>query len=256
MQAEIIFLGSGTSMGVPTLGCSCRVCTSKDPRDCRTRPSIAVQFDEHIVLIDSGPDFRAQSLRENLQRIDAVFYTHAHADHIFGLDDLRPLSFKGKDKIPLYADEATTSVLEKVFGYTFSEENQYPHKARVALHPLEARTQLFGAEFVTVPVVHGEQQTVGFRFGNAAYLTDVSSIPEPSFALLEGLDILVLDALRRTPHPSHSHLENSLKLVERIHPKRAYFTHMSHDISHAEIENELPPHVRLAYDGLRLPFEL
>lgn len=243
-------------MGVPTLGCSCRVCTSKDPRDRRTRPSIAVQFDEHIVLIDSGPDFRAQALRENLQRVDAVLYTHSHADHIFGLDDLRPLSFKGKDKIPLYADEATTAVLKKDFDYTFSEANHYPHKARVALHPLEARTQLFGAEFVTVPVLHGEQQTVGFRFGNVAYLTDVSGIPEPSFALLEGLDILILDALRRTPHPSHSHLDNSLKLVERIHPHRAYFTHMSHDISHAEIENELPPHVRLAYDGLRLSFEL
>jgi phosphoribosyl 1,2-cyclic phosphate phosphodiesterase len=260
MQAEIVFLGSGTSMGVPTLGCGCRVCSSSDPRDRRTRPSIAVTFreneSERCVLIDSGPDFRQQALREKITRVDAVLYTHAHADHILGLDDLRPLSFKGAEKIPLYADRTTTDVLRTIFDYTFSESSTYPNKARVALHPLESHTYLFGADFVTVPLLHGKLDTTGFRFGNAAYLTDMSDIPEASFALLEDLDVLVLDALRRTPHPSHSNLETSLKFVEKIHPRRAYFTHMSHDLGHAETENELPPHVRLAYDGLRIPFEL
>ncbi len=261
MHAELIFLGSGTSMGVPTLGCGCPVCLSTDPRDLRTRPSVAIQFPdsektERCVLIDSGPDFRQQALREHLSHIDAVLYTHAHADHILGLDDLRPLSFKGAEKIPLYADPATSKVLRNIFEYTFSESNTYPHKARVALHPLAPHTDLFGADFVTVPLLHGTLETVGFRFGNAAYLTDMSDIPASSFSLLEHLDVLVIDALRRTPHPSHSNLETSLKFVEKIHPRQAYFTHMSHDLGHAGTENELPPHVRLAYDGLRIPIEL
>jgi len=260
MQAEIIFMGSGTSMGVPTLGCECSVCTSLDPRDCRTRPSIVVQFrdseTERFILIDSGPDFRQQALREKVRRVDAVLYTHSHADHILGLDDLRPLSFQRPGKIPLYADRATTEALQHVFEYTFSESNHYPHKARVELHPLGAQTHLFGADFLSVPLLHGTLQTVGFRFGNAAYLTDMSDIPESSFALLEDLDVLILDALRRTPHPSHSNLESSVKFVEKIRPQRAWFTHMSHDLGHVETENELPPYIRLAYDGLRIPFEL
>lgn len=247
-------------MGVPTLGCECEVCASSDPRDARTRPSVAILFrdreSERCVLIDSGPDFRQQALREHLRRVDAVLYTHAHADHILGLDDLRPFSFKSTKKIPLYADHATAEVLGKVFEYTFSESNKYPHKARVALHPLEEHTPLFGADFVSVPLLHGGLKTVGFRFGKAAYLTDMSDIPPSSFALLEDLDVLILDALRRSPHPSHSNLETSLKFIEKIHPRRAWFTHMSHDLGHAQTESELPPHVRLAYDGLHIPFEL
>lgn len=260
MRADIVVLGSGTSMGVPTLGCGCAVCTSNDPRDCRTRPSIAILFPdgdiERCVLIDTGPDFRQQALREHLRRIDAVLYTHSHADHILGLDDLRPLSFRGPEKIPLYADGPTSEVLRQVFEYTFSENNDYPHKARVALRPLEPRMQLFGAEFITVPLLHGRLHTVGFRFGDAAYLTDMSDIPESSFALLEDLDTLILDALRHTPHPSHSTVATSLKFVERIRPQRAYFTHMSHDLGHVETEKHLPTNVRLAFDGLRIPFEL
>ncbi len=255
MNAHILMLGSGTSMGVPTLGCKCRVCTSPDPRDKRTRPSIAVQYEGHIVLIDSGPDFRQQALREGINHIDAVLYTHAHADHILGLDDLRPLSFQRKEKIPLYADQATASVLERMFEYTFSDSNKYPFKARVALHPLEEVTPLFGINFLRVPLLHGELQTAGFRFGSAAYLTDMSDIPESSYPLLKNLDVLILDALRLTPHPSHANVEQALKFVERIQPKRAYFTHMSHEILHAELELTMPATVRLSYDGLRIPFE-
>ena len=260
MQAEIVFLGSGTSMGVPMLGCNCPVCSSSDPKDNRLRPSIAILFREaereRCVMIDSGPDFRQQALREGLSYIDAVLYTHAHADHILGLDDLRPLSFKSAGKIPLYADETTTGMLQHIFEYTFSENSQYPYKARVELRPLEARTHIFGVDFISVPLWHGTLQTVGFRFGAAAYLTDMSDIPEASFALLQNLDVLILDALRRTPHPSHSNLETSLKFVEKIRPKYAYFTHISHDLGHVETEKELPPGVHMAYDGLRIPFEL
>lgn len=260
MQAEIVFLGSGTSMGVPVLGCHCRVCASSDPRDKRLRPSIAILFPEaqqdRCVMIDSGPDFRQQALREGLSHIDAVLYTHAHADHILGLDDLRPLSFKTVGKIPLYADKTTADMLKQIFEYTFSENSQYAYKAQVELHPLEACTHQFGVDFISVPLWHGTLQTVGFRFGTAAYLTDMSKIPEESFALLQNLDVLILDALRRTPHPSHSNLESSLKFVEKIQPKRAYFTHISHDLGHAEVERELPPGVHMAYDGLRIPFEL
>jgi phosphoribosyl 1,2-cyclic phosphate phosphodiesterase len=260
MHAEIVFLGSGTSMGVPTLGCGCAVCTSSDPRDSRMRPSIVVKFrdgdNERSVLIDTGPDFRQQALRENLRSIDAVLYTHSHADHIMGLDDLRPLSFKNPDKIPLYADETTTKVLRQVFEYTFSESNHYPYKARVELRPLEEHTRIFGADFVTVPLLHGTLETVGFRFGNSAYLTDMSDIPETSFSLLQDLEVLIVDALRRTPHPSHSNVETSLKFIEKIRPRQAYFTHIAHDLGHVETEKELPANVHMAYDGLRLPFEL
>ena len=224
------------------------------------RPSIVVLFregdNERTLLIDTGPDFRQQALRENLRNVDAVLYTHSHADHIMGLDDLRPLSFKSPEKIPLYADSATTRVLRQVFEYTFSESNKYPYKARVELRRLENQTRIFGAEFVTVPLLHGALETVGFRFGNAAYLTDMSDIPEASFSLLQDLDVLIIDALRRTPHPSHSNVESSLKFIERIRPKQAYFTHIAHDLGHVETENELPAHVHMAYDGLRIPFEL
>ena len=259
MQAAITILGSGTSMGVPSLGCLCRVCTSSDPRDTRTRPSVAIEFAGHTVLIDTGTDFRQQALRERIRKVDAVLYTHSHADHILGLDDLRPLSFGLQQKIPLYADDATASVLERIFDYTFSAESQYPNKARVALHRLlepQARIALFGATFQRVPIKHGRLDIAGYRFGTAAYLTDISEIPAESLPLLQHLDVLIIGALRRTPHPSHSHLEKSIAFVEQLQPRQAWFTHMSHDLHHADTEASLPAHIRLAYDGQRIPFEL
>lgn len=256
MQAEIIILGSGTSMGVPTIACNCRVCTSEDPHDRRTRPSIAVQWDEYTVLIDTGPDFRHQALRERLNRVDAVLYTHSHADHIMGLDDLRPLSFKRTEKIPLYADEPTATVIERIFNYTFDPNSYYPTRARVEMHRLNASVEIHEKAFQRVPLVHGDIEVAGFRFGNAAYLTDMSDIPESSFGLLKNLDVLILDALRRKPHPSHATLDQALEFVRRIEPRRAFFTHMSHELPHDETNRELPENVRLAYDGLRIPFEI
>jgi phosphoribosyl 1,2-cyclic phosphate phosphodiesterase len=243
-------------MGVPTLGCTCRVCTSADPRDRRTRPSIAVTWAGHRVLIDTGPDFRMQALREGIDHVDAVLYTHAHADHILGLDDLRPLSFKHKNKIPLYADDASAKVIERIFDYTFDPDSGYPTRARVEMHRLGQSVEVKGAVFHRIPLTHGRIEVAGFRFGNAAYLTDMNDIPESSLALLQNLDVVILDALRKTPHSSHATLDQAVGFVARMQPRRAFFTHMSHDLLHAETNNELPENVQLAYDGLRIPFEI
>jgi phosphoribosyl 1,2-cyclic phosphate phosphodiesterase len=267
MNAEIIVLGSGTSMGVPTLGCRCSVCTSTDPRNRRTRPSIAVAWSaaatsdnaDRLAIIDTGPDFREQALREGIRHVDAVFYTHAHADHILGLDDLRPLSFEHKPgRLPLYADSRTAEILRRIYDYTFSATSTYPNKARVELHNLEGQqsAEIGGARFQRVPLLHGELEVAGFRFGSAAYLTDMSAIPETSLPLLEGLDVMIVDALRPQPHPSHANIDEALRWVERVQPLQAWFTHMSHEIDHEETEKVLPAHVRLTYDGLRIPFEL
>jgi phosphoribosyl 1,2-cyclic phosphate phosphodiesterase len=260
MEATLTFLGTGTSMGVPTLGCDCAVCTSPDPHNRRTRPSIRLAYSGRTVLIDTGPDFHAQALREGIRRVDAVFYTHGHADHVMGFDDLRPLSFHGKNDLPVYADDETADNIERIFEYNFRKENRYPTSARVQIHRLDrtpgAGIELFGACFQRIPVTHGRQEITGYRFGSAAYLTDMSDIPEVSIPLLQDLDVLIVDALRHDPHPSHSHLENSVAIVERLKPHRAFFTHMGHDLDHNATNANLPPHMRLAYDGQQISFEI
>ena len=256
MKATLTVLGSGTSMGVPTIGCTCRVCHSSDPHDRRTRPSIMLNYDGHCVLIDTTPDFREQAIRENISRLDAVIYTHAHADHILGLDDVRPLSFRSPEKIPLYAHEPTAQALQNVFRYIFDANYKYGGIARVELRPINGSLELFGARFEPVKVLHGDAEIHGFRFGSAAYLTDFSEIPPDSMARLRGLDILFLDALRHRPHPTHSTVANSLRLVEELQPRRAFFTHICHDLPHEETNQSFPDHVRLAHDGLKLEFEI
>ena len=265
MDSTLTFLGSGTSMGVPTLGCDCAVCTSAvspsgDSRNRRSRPSILIEWNGHAVVIDTGPDFYAQAIRAGIRRLDAVFYTHGHADHVLGMDDLRPLSFHNAGNLPLYADEPTAATIERVFDYTFRTEHRYPTSARVQLHRLDptpgAAVDLFGAKFQRIPITHGRQTITGYRFGSAAYLTDLSDIPSESVPLLQGLDLLILDALRRQPHPNHSHLAKSIEFVNQLKPRRAFFTHMGHDLDHAATETILPPHIRLAYDGLQLHFNI
>ncbi|HZD33057.1 MAG TPA: MBL fold metallo-hydrolase [Candidatus Angelobacter sp.] len=259
MKAVLTVLGSGTSMGVPTVGCTCAVCASSDPHDRRLRPSIMVQYDGHTVVIDTSPDFREQAIREQIRRIDAVLYTHGHADHILGLDDVRPLSFPrvtGGGKIPLYASHRTAQTVQSVFRYIFDGDYKYGGLAQVEMHIIDGPVELFGARFTPLVVNHGEYPIEAYRFGSAAYLTDFSTIPEETMAQLRGLDILILDALRHHPHPTHSTLENSLQIAEQLQPKRTFFTHMSHDLPHQATNAALPPNVRLSYDGLKLEFEI
>ena len=270
MEAKLTFLGSGTSMGIPTLGCRCAVCRSATPpvpwspppvpKNRRTRPSILISWAGHNVLIDTGQDFHAQAIREHLRRIDAVLYTHGHADHILGLDDLRPLTFAHRSGVPLWADNPTADTIERVFDYTFRKDNKYPTSARVHLHRIPSEPgfaiDLFGARFLRVPVTHGLDEITGYRFGGVAYLTDLSDIPPAALPLLQDLDILIIDALRPNPHPSHSHLEKSIGFVNQLKPRRAFFTHMGHELDHDATEAILPPHIRLAYDGLQLQFDL
>ena len=270
MEATLTFLGSGTSMGIPTLGCTCAVCVSATPpvpwapppipKNHRTRPSVLISYGGHNVVIDTGQDFHAQAIREHLRRVDAVLYTHGHADHVLGLDDLRPLTFAHANGVPLYADDSTADTIERIFDYTFRKDKKYPTSARVQLNRIPPEPgyviDLFGAKFLRVPVTHGEEKITGYRFGPVAYLTDLSDIPETAVPLLENLEILIIDALRPRPHPSHSHLEKSIAFVEKLKPRRAFFTHMGHELDHDGTEAILPSHIRLAYDGLKLTFNI
>ena len=256
MKAKLTVLGSGTSMGVPTIGCDCAVCHSSDPHDRRTRPSILLEFGGKFVLIDTTPDFREQAIREGIRKIDAVVYTHAHADHILGIDDLRPLSYHREGKIPLYARPEAADFLRKMFSYIFDADYKFGGLARLELKPIDGPFELFGTRIQPVPVMHGDNEIFGYRFGNAAYLTDFSKIPESSMPLLEGLDVLFLDGLRHKPHPTHSTVENSIRIGDLVKAKRVFFTHICHDLPHEETNAALPQHVRLSYDGLKLEFEI
>jgi phosphoribosyl 1,2-cyclic phosphate phosphodiesterase len=253
---KITVLGSGTSVGVPTVGCHCAVCCSSDPRDKRLRPSVLVSYEGHNIIIDTTPDFRAQALRINLDRLDAVVYTHSHADHIMGLDDVRPYNFRQKGQIPIYAAEDTMAAIRRVFLYIFDDSVKESNVPQLATHLVNgARFELFGMEFLPIRVLHGSAPIYGYRFGNAAYLTDHSEIPEASMDQLYDLDVLFLDALRHKPHPTHSTVDRSVKTVEKLAPRRAFFTHISHDLGHERTESLLPANIRLAFDGLELMVE-
>jgi phosphoribosyl 1,2-cyclic phosphate phosphodiesterase len=249
---KLTFLGTGTSTGIPLLGCSCQVCRSSDPRDCRTRPSLLVEFEGHAVVIDTSPDFRVQALREKMERLDAVLFTHEHADHILGLDDVRGFYFRQRTPIPIYASAQCMASIQRVFGYIFDGNYPYGGLAKLTPNLIEGSFPLWGLTFTPVPVFHGSLPILGFRFGKTAYVTDFSTIPDSSLALLEGLDVLVLAALRHKPHPAHSTVEQSLAVVERLNPQQTYFTHIAHELGHQQTGRLLPPHVELAYDGLRV----
>ena len=249
---KITVLGSGTSVGVPTVGCHCAVCTSDDPRDQRLRPSILVTYEGRNIVIDTTPDFRTQILRANVDRLDSVVYTHAHADHIMGLDDVRPFNFR-QGNIPIYAAAGTLEVIRRAFAYVFDEKPRNTYVPRLELHELNGSPfEVIGLQFTPIPIQHGNNTIYGFRFGDAAYLTDHSAIPESSMDLLCGLDVLFLDALRHKPHPTHSTVQQSIETAAALQPRRTYFTHICHDLPHAKTEALLPPNIFLAYDGLEI----
>lgn len=250
---SITVLGSGTSVGVPTIGCHCAVCSSADPRDQRLRPSIYIKYGGHGILIDTTPDFRQQALRAHIERVDAILFTHSHADHIMGLDDVRPFNFRQGGVIPIYGSRDTMDNIQRCFRYIFDSRFAESNVPRLTVHIFDrAPFELFGLEFMPIRLCHGKGTVHGFRFGSAAYLTDHSDIPEESMQQLVGLDVLFLDALRHKPHPTHSTVERSLESVEKLTPKRAFFTHICHDLAHAVTEEKLPSNVRLAYDGLEI----
>lgn len=243
-------LGTGTSTGVPVVGCRCAVCTSPDPRDRRLRPGLKLELDGGTVVVDTSPDFREQSLRFGIERVDAVLYTHPHADHVFGLDDLRPFNFRQKATIPCYGSAATLERLRQIFAYVFEPGEEGGGKPRIDLVEVEAPFELLGETVVPVPVAHGSMPVLGFRIGPFAVVTDVHFIPEESFARLKGVEVLVLSALRYRPHPTHFNIDQAIAAAARVGARRTLFTHVAHDVEHAALERALPAGVEIGHDGL------
>jgi phosphoribosyl 1,2-cyclic phosphate phosphodiesterase len=250
---RVTFLGSGTSHGVPMIGCTCATCRSDDPRDHRSRPSICLELAGGAqVLIDTTPDLRRQCLTHGITRIDAILYTHGHADHIMGLDDVRRFNVMQDAAIPCYGDRRTMAELRRSFAYVWESSEPGGGIPRLVLAAIGGPFSIGRQEIVPVPVLHGRREILGFRVGGFAYLTDCSAIPDASWALLGGLDVLVLDALRHRPHPTHFTVAEALAVVERLAPRHTYFTHICHDLPHAATNATLPPGVELAWDGLRI----
>ena len=257
MKAHVTILGSGTSSGVPMIGCTCAVCRSTNPRDTRTRPSIFVAVEDGPnILVDTSTDLRHQALAHGVNRVDAIVFTHSHADHIMGLDDSRRFSQMQKGPIPCYADAHTCDALRRSFFYVFDPAaDKGGGLPQIELTTISGPFNIGGVGLQPVPLLHGARSILGFRFGNFAYLTDCSKVPDASWPLIEGLDILILDALRHRPHPTHFTVAEALEVVARVKPRQTYLTHICHDLPHAETNAALPASVELAYDGLRLTIE-
>jgi riboflavin kinase/FMN adenylyltransferase len=257
---KITVLGSGTSMGVPSLACHCPVCSSADPHDNRLRPSLLLSRNGQNVVIDTTPDFRQQGLRARVERLDAVLLTHGHADHIMGFDDIRPYNLRQRVALPVYSNEETFRIIRRAFAYVFDGKPKLSSTPSVTLLEAKAPFELLGITFTPIPLLHGDMEVLGFRFGRAAYLTDFSSLPDASLALLNDLDVLIIDALRDIPHPMHQTVEQALALIKELNPRGAWFTHIAHDLPHAEtnerLENLGYSNVQLAYDGLEIDVEV
>jgi phosphoribosyl 1,2-cyclic phosphate phosphodiesterase len=248
---EITFLGTGTSNGIPVIGCDCAVCRSTDPRDRRTRTSALVRVHDHTVLIDTAPELRFQALAHGLRQIDAVLMTHAHADHTAGIDDLRRFNELRQQHIPLYADPGTAELLRQRYAYTFTDIYPfYGGKPDLTLHEIYGPFDLFGQEVIPVPVLHGRFPITGYRIGDLGYITDAKEIPDASLALLQELDVLVLNALRERSHPTHLSFVEAVEVIETLRPRQAYLVHLSHETSHAAAQELLPSGIEVAWDGL------
>ncbi|MGV3722689.1 MAG: MBL fold metallo-hydrolase [Actinomycetota bacterium] len=250
---RITILGSGTSHGIPSVGCNCAICASPDPRDIRTRCAIMVEWRGKTLVVDTPPEFRQQVIRSHVRRVDALLFTHAHADHIFGLDDIRRFNEIQGGEMPVFGRADTLDDLRRTFSYVFRTTQLGGGKPVLSLQPIEGdRLEWEGLAIETIPVFHGNWEIAAYRFGDFAYVTDASRIPEASLDRLRGLDTLILDALRWEPHPTHFCIEEALAAVAELKPRRTFFTHLAHTVPHAETERRLPPGVRLAYDGLVL----
>lgn len=251
---KVTFLGTGTSHGVPMIGCDCPTCTSTNPRDSRWRPSIYIETDDgHAILVDAGPDLRAQALRFGLRRVDAIVFTHGHADHILGIDEIRRFNSLQRRPMACFGDRPTLDDIERMFGYVFDPATpKGGGLPQIALFTIAGPFCIGRQEVVPIPIFHGSRQILGLRFGTFAYLTDCSRIPDQSWPLLEGLDVLVLDALRERPHPTHFSLDEAVHVARRIAARRTLFTHMCHDLAHDATNARLPQGIELAYDGLVL----
>lgn len=250
---RLTFLGTGTSHGVPVMTCNCAVCTSTDARDKRFRSSVMVEKGDTRIVVDVGPDFRMQMLREKVDMVDAVLLTHEHRDHIAGIDDIRVYNYRKKGPMTFYCESRVEEDVRQAFQYIF-DDKAYPGLPSIQFNTIGEDAFTVGdLEILPIPVLHYHLPVMGFRFGNMAYITDVSDIPVDTWPKLEGLDHLVLGCLRRKPHISHYHLEEAIRVAERIGAGETHFIHMSHDIGlHAEVEKELPKGMHLSYDGLQL----
>lgn len=243
-------LGSGTSTGVPVVGCDCAVCTSTDPRNRRLRPGVLLELPAGAILFDTSPDFREQALRHGIARVDAVLYTHPHADHVFGLDDLRVFNFRQRAPIPCFGSEPTIARLRQIFAYVFEAGQEGGGKPRLELEAVAGPFELLGERVLPVPVWHGTMPVLGYRIGPFALVTDVNRIPEESLAQLAGLELLILSALRYRPHPTHFSIAEAVEVARRIGARRTLFTHIAHEVDHVTLSRELPPGVEPGFDGL------
>jgi phosphoribosyl 1,2-cyclic phosphate phosphodiesterase len=273
-HVELLFLGTGTSAGIPMIGCECDVCRSSDPHDHRTRPSVVISYpvaqppsavrDDHsrgrlcYILVDTTPELRVQCIANDVKKIDAVVFTHAHADHIMGLDDVRRFNAINEAPLDIWADEKSFTDILKCFGYAFKPPQAVEKSFRPQLvrHTITGPFEIGGVTWTPIDLTHGDEDVLGFRVGKLAYCTDVSVIPEKSYQLLKDLDVLILDALAPNPHTKHFSLPQAVEAAERIGAKQTYFTHIAHRLPHAQTNRELPPHMQLAYDGQRVSARL
>ena len=247
---KVILLGTGTSHGIPMIGCDCPVCTSKDPRDKRTRTSIYVRYGDLDLLVDTPPELRLQCVAYGVRRVDAILMTHHHIDHLAGLDDVRRFNWMQGGSLPVYGLPQTLQRISEAFRYAVTEDPGYPSaKPILELIPHDGDLELGGHRIVPLPLLHGQMPVLGFRFGGFAYCTDVSFIPDESLALLSNLEVLVLEGLRHRPHPTHFNLQQGVEWARRIGAKQTYFTHIAHELKHQEANAELPPDMALGYDG-------